>query len=111
MVVVARYLAWLARLNLGKLASDLIRQKQYILTWRFLLQSSASGPCLLRAADSRQVEPLRTHISSSILNKWVLALMKLRLEHTEQKMRIQVAISCSSLVSKEIRYLSSLKNT
>jgi hypothetical protein len=54
------------------------------------LQSSASGPCLLRAADSRQVEPLlRTHISSSTLNKWVLALMKLRLEHTQQKMQLQ----------------------
>ena len=70
-----------------------------------------SWPSPLRTADSRQVEPLRRHTSSSILNKWVLALMKLRLEHTEQKMRIQVAISCSSLVSKEIRYLSSLKIT
>ena len=111
MVVVARYLAWLARLNLGKLASDLIRQKQYILTWRFLLQSSASGPCPLRTADYRQLEPLRTYISSSIINKWVLALIKLRLQHTEQKMWIQGVISCSSLVSKEIRYISSLKNT
>ena len=69
------------------------------------MQITAGWPCPLRTADSRQVESLRTHISSSILNKRVLALMKLRLEHTEQKMRIQVAISCSSLVSKEIRYL------
>ena len=43
MLVIARYLAWLARLNLGKLESDLIRQKQYILTWRFYCRAQQVG--------------------------------------------------------------------